>query len=66
MRSFITHTLCQVRLEARKMRWESHSIKVLGRNEYRILARKTEWKRSVGNLRHGWANEIKMNLRGIG
>lgn len=48
------------------MRWESHSIKVLGRNEYRILARKTEWKRSVGNLRHGWANEIKMNLRGIG
>jgi hypothetical protein len=36
------------------------------RNAYRILVRKSEGRRSLGRPRHGWVNNIKMDLREIG
>jgi hypothetical protein len=36
------------------------------RNAYRILVGKPEGKRPLGRPRSRWANNIKMDLRGIG
>jgi glucose dehydrogenase len=33
---------------------------------YRILERKPEGKRPLGRLRHGWVDNIKVDLRGVG
>jgi hypothetical protein len=33
------------------------------RNEYKILARKPEGKRSLGRPRHRWENDIKMKFK---
>jgi hypothetical protein len=36
------------------------------RNAYRILVGKLEGKRSLGRPRHGWEDNIRMDLREIG
>jgi hypothetical protein len=36
------------------------------RNEYRILAGKSEGKRPLGRPRYRWEDDIKMDLREIG
>jgi hypothetical protein len=36
------------------------------RNAYRILVGKPEGKRPPGKPRHGWVNNIEMDLREIG
>jgi hypothetical protein len=36
------------------------------KNIHRVLARKPEEKRPLGNSRHRWEDNIKINLREIG
>jgi hypothetical protein len=36
------------------------------RKVYRVLVGKPEGKRPLGRLRHGWKDEIRMDLRKIG
>jgi hypothetical protein len=36
------------------------------RNAYRLLVGKPEGKRSLGRLRSGWVDNIKMDLQEIG
>jgi hypothetical protein len=49
------------------MRWAGHLAQVgEKRNVYRLLVGKPEGKRPLGRLRHGWIDNIKMNLPEIG
>jgi hypothetical protein len=54
-------------IKSRKMKWVGHVAR-LGekRNAYRILVGNPEGKRPLGRPRHGWVDDIKMDLREIG
>jgi hypothetical protein len=45
-------------IKSRRMRWAG--------NAYRILVGKPKGKRPLGRQRHGWVDNIKMDLREIG
>jgi hypothetical protein len=46
------------------MRWAGHVARIgEKRNVYRILVGKPEGKRPLGKPRHGWVDDIKMDLR---
>jgi hypothetical protein len=54
-------------IKLRRMRWKGHVAHIVeGRSVYRVLFGTTEGKRPLGRLRHGWEDNIKMDLRGIG
>jgi hypothetical protein len=54
-------------IKSRRMRWAGHVAR-LGetRNAYRILVGKPEGKRPLGRPRHGWVDNMKIDLRKIG
>jgi hypothetical protein len=53
--------------KSKRMRWAGH-VAQMGekRNEYWLLVGKPEGKRPLGRPRHGWVDNIKMDLRDIG
>jgi hypothetical protein len=46
-----------------RTRWAGH-VECIGENRgvYRILVGKPEGKRPLGRMRHGWENNVKMDL----
>jgi hypothetical protein len=54
-------------IESRRMGWSGH-VACMGekRNSCRTSVGKSEGKRSLGKPRHGWENNIKMDLRQVG
>jgi hypothetical protein len=52
--------------KSRMMRWVGHIACMEKRNSYRVLVGKPEGKRPLGRPRHGWEDNIKMNLREVG
>jgi hypothetical protein len=49
------------------MRWVGHVARIgEGRGVYRFLVGRPEGKRPLGRPRHGWEDNIKMDLREIG
>jgi len=36
------------------------------KNEYKILFRKSEWKRPLGRQRHKWKDNVKVDIRDKG
>jgi hypothetical protein len=48
------------------MRWAGHVARIGEKNVYRLLVRKSEGKRPLGRPRHGWMDNIKMDLLEIG
>jgi hypothetical protein len=54
-------------IKSRRMRWVGHvARKGEGRDVYRVLVGRPEGKRPLGNPRHKWEDNIKMDLREIG
>jgi hypothetical protein len=53
-------------IRPRKMRWAGHIAAMGGMNAYSILLRKPEGKRPFGRPRHGWEDNIRMDLGEIG
>jgi hypothetical protein len=54
-------------IKLRKMRWVGQvACMGEGRGVYRVLVGRPKGKRPLGRPRHGWENNIKMDLRKIG
>jgi hypothetical protein len=54
-------------IKSRKMEWAGHVARMgAKRNAYKILVGKPEEKKPVGNPRHSWVDNVKMDLREIG
>jgi hypothetical protein len=54
-------------MKSRRIRWAGHVARMGEmRNAYRILVEKLEGRRPLGRPRHGWVDNIKMNLGEIG
>ena len=54
-------------LKLRRLRWAGHVAHMeQSRNAYRVLVGKPEGKRPLERLRHGWEDNIKMDLRDLG
>jgi hypothetical protein len=53
-------------IKSRRMRWVGRVARLEKRNVYRLLVRKPDEKKPLGRPRHGWVNDIKMDLVGIG
>jgi len=54
-------------IKSRKMRWAGHVARMRERRGvYRILVGKPEGKRSLGEPRGRWEDNIKMDLQGVG
>ena len=54
-------------IKSRRMRWAGHVARVgKGRGVYRVLVGTPEGKRSLGRLRCGWEDNIKMKLQEVG
>jgi hypothetical protein len=54
-------------IKARRMRWAGHVVRMEEkRNAYRLLVGKPEGKKPLGRPRHGWADNIKMDLVEVG
>jgi hypothetical protein len=69
MRSFISCTLPNIirMIKSRRMSWVGHVARMgEKRNACKILVRKPEGKTPLGRPRHGWVDNIKMDLREIG
>ena len=50
-----------------RFRWAGHVARMEeGRNAFKILADKPTGKRPLGRPRHGWEDNIKMDLKEIG
>jgi hypothetical protein len=67
--SFVICTLHQVKLrvKSRRIRWAGHVARIWEkRNACSILVGNPEGKTPLGRPRHGWVNNIKMDLREIG
>jgi hypothetical protein len=46
------------------VRWTGHVERILAIiNAYRIFVIRPEGKRSLGRPRHGWKDNVKMNLK---
>jgi hypothetical protein len=51
-------------LKTRRMRWVGQVARMRERRGvYRVLVRKRDGKRSLGRPRHGWEENIKMDLQ---
>jgi hypothetical protein len=53
-------------IKPRRMGWTGHVGHWEKRNACKVLVGKPEGKRPLGRLRHGWEDNINMNLRIIG
>jgi transcription termination factor 2 len=54
-------------IKSRRVRWAGHVARMEEkRNVYRLLVGKPEGKRPLGRPRHGWIDNIKMDLLEIG
>jgi hypothetical protein len=54
-------------IESRRMRWVEHVARMgEGRDVYRVLVGRPEYKRPLGRPRRRWEDNINMDLRGIG
>jgi hypothetical protein len=54
-------------VKSRRMSWAGHVARMgEGRNVYRVLMGKPEWKSPLGRPRRRWEDGVKMDLRGIG
>jgi hypothetical protein len=54
-------------IKSGKMRWAGHVARMGARRIlYRILVGKPQGRRPLGRPRHGWVDNIKMNLRELG
>jgi hypothetical protein len=54
-------------IKFRRIRWVGYVARMGEmRNSYKILVGKPEEKIPLGRPRHGWEDNIKMDLRGIG
>jgi hypothetical protein len=49
-------------IKSRSMRWAGHVAGMKKRNVYRILVGKSEGKRPLGRPRHGWVDNVKVDL----
>jgi hypothetical protein len=57
-------SLTEVNIKSRRMRWAGNVARMGEmRNTYSILVGKPEGKRPLGRPRHGWVDNIKMDLR---
>jgi hypothetical protein len=53
-------------IKSRRMRWAGHVARIREkRNDYRLLVGKPEGKRSIGNPRRGWVDNIRMGLEEV-
>jgi hypothetical protein len=53
--------------KSRRMRWAGHVAGMgEGRDVYRVLVGRPEWKRPLGRPRCRWEDNIKIDLREIG
>jgi hypothetical protein len=53
-------------IKPRRLRWAGHVVRMgEGRGVHRVLVGKPEGKRPLGRPRHGWEDNIKMDLREI-
>ncbi|KAJ4449257.1 hypothetical protein ANN_00654 [Periplaneta americana] len=54
-------------IKSRRLRWAGHVARMgESRNAYRVLVGRPEGKRPLGRPRHGWEDNIKMDLREVG
>jgi len=54
-------------IKSRRMRWAGHvALMGQGRSVYRVLVGKPEGKRPLGRPRHGWEDNIKVELQEVG
>jgi hypothetical protein len=54
-------------IKSRRMRWAGHVAHMGGRRGmYRVLVGRPKGKRPLGRPRHGWEDNIKLDLREIG
>jgi hypothetical protein len=54
-------------IKSRRIRWAWHEARMGGkRNVYRVLVGKPKGRRPLGNPKHRWVDNIKMDLREIG
>jgi hypothetical protein len=54
-------------IRSRRMRWAGHAARMgEWRNAYRMLVERPEGERPLVRPRHGWVDNIKMDLREIG
>jgi hypothetical protein len=54
-------------MKSRRMKWAGHIARTgEKRNGYRLLVENPEGKRQLGRQKHGWVDNIKMNLVGMG
>ena len=54
-------------IKSRRMRWAGH-VAHMGeeRGVYRVLVGKSEGRRPLGRRRHGWVDNIRMDLQEVG
>jgi hypothetical protein len=54
-------------IKSRRMRWAGHVVHMgRGRGVYRVLMGKPEGKRPLGRPRHGWEDNIRLDLQEVG
>jgi len=54
-------------IKSRRMRWMGDVVRMgEGRSVYRVLVGKPGGKRPLGRPRHGWEDNIKMDLQEVG
>jgi len=54
-------------IKSRRMRWAGHMAHMgEERGVYRVLVGKPEGRRPLGRPRHGWADNIRMDLQEVG
>jgi hypothetical protein len=54
-------------IKSKRMRWPGHEARMREkRKAYRLLVGKPEGKRPLGRPRHGWVDNIRMDLVGVG
>jgi len=54
-------------IKSRRMRWAGHVARMgEERGVYRVLVRKSEWKRPLGRPRRRWVDNIRMGLQEVG
>ncbi len=53
-------------MKSRRTRWTGHVARIRKRGVCRILVGRHEGRRSFGRPRHGWWDDIKMDLQEVG